>query len=278
MKPLLRLLCPWLLTFAPAPGGQGVITPRVPIELFNGRDLTNFYTWNRDHGREDPDRVFTVVDRIDGAPAIRISGQRWGGLVTRDAFADYRIVVEFRWGVGTWEPRHDKTRDSGLLLHCQGEDGNTGADFRGAWMRSVECQIIEGGTGDLILVGGYERGHAEPLLATLHTTITSGTRRYTPGGEPVLLTKGRHRTDWVHKAPDWTDRIGFRGPRDVERPVGEWNRLEAVCAGGDVTFLLNGVTVNAGRDGSLRSGRILLQSEGAELYVRKVELHPLARP
>jgi len=94
----------------------------------------------------------------------------------------------------------------------------------------------------------------------------------------VLLTKGRHRTDWVHKAPDWTDRIGFRGPRDVERPVGEWNRLEAVCAGGDVTFILNGITVNAGRDGSLRSGRILLQSEGAELYVRKVELHPLARP
>ena len=45
------------------------------------------------HGRNDPDRVFTVVDQIDGAPAIRISGQHWGGIVTRESYTNYRLVV-----------------------------------------------------------------------------------------------------------------------------------------------------------------------------------------
>ena len=26
------------------------------------------------------------------------SGERWGGLVTREAYRDYRLVVEFCWG------------------------------------------------------------------------------------------------------------------------------------------------------------------------------------
>ena len=46
------------------------ITPREVIPLFNGKDLSNFTTWNRTHGSEDPDKVFTVV-HVDGAPAIR---------------------------------------------------------------------------------------------------------------------------------------------------------------------------------------------------------------
>ena len=36
------------------------------IELFNGKDLTNFYTWLVDSKYQDPDGVFTVVDQIDG--------------------------------------------------------------------------------------------------------------------------------------------------------------------------------------------------------------------
>jgi hypothetical protein len=48
-----------------------------------------------------------------------------------------------------------------------------------------------------------------------------------------------------------------------------------VCRGGDVTYYLNGVLVNAGTAGSLRHGRLLFQSEGAEIYFRRIELHPL---
>jgi hypothetical protein len=46
------------------------------IQLFNGKDLTNFYTWLVGTKYEDPNRVFSVVDAVEGgAPAIRVSGQ-----------------------------------------------------------------------------------------------------------------------------------------------------------------------------------------------------------
>ena len=65
-----------------------VIVPTEKITLFNGKDLTNFYTWLRGHKYADPDRVFTVVDHIDGGPAIRASGQHFGGIVTRERYAN----------------------------------------------------------------------------------------------------------------------------------------------------------------------------------------------
>ena len=120
-----------------------------------------------DSHREDPLRVFSVVDQVDGAPAIRISGERWGGLVTREAYRDYRLVVEFRWGLATWGERRSAARDSGVLVHAQGPDGNTGADVNGPWMRSIEAQVIEGGVGDIILVAGFD---AEGRKLTPHMT------------------------------------------------------------------------------------------------------------
>src|SRR4051812_26174181 len=103
------------------------IMPKEVVVLFDGKDhknLSAFYSWLPKFGREDPDHVFTVVDQIDGAPAIRISRQHWGGIVTKENYANYKLVAEFRWGAVTWEPRTDRARDSGVLLHCQGEDGN----------------------------------------------------------------------------------------------------------------------------------------------------------
>src|SRR5438045_507799 len=59
------------------------ITPREVIAVFNGKDLSNFTTWETKHGKEDPDCVFSVVDQIDGAPAIRSSGKYFGGIITK---------------------------------------------------------------------------------------------------------------------------------------------------------------------------------------------------
>ena len=39
---------------------------------------------------------------------------------------------------------------------------------------------------------------------------------------------------------------------------------------------MNGVVVNEGTDANLRSGRILIQSEGAEIYYRRIDIKPLA--
>jgi len=253
------------------------ITPRERIVLFNGKDLTNFTTWETEHGRENPDRVFTVVDQIDGAPAIRMSGQYYGGIITTERYANYRLVLEFRWGIVTWGARKNRTRDAGILLHCQGEEGNYGKDFKAPWMRSVEYQFIEGGTGDIILVGGYERGGTESIMPSLKATVTPGTKIWNPNGTLSEFGKGKNRVDWRDKSSEWKDVLGFRGAKDVEKPAGEWNRVEAICDGGNVTFLLNGVKVNEGRDGSFTEGRILFQSEGAEVFYRGIELHPLQK-
>jgi hypothetical protein len=97
--------------------------------------------------------------------------------------------------------------------------------------------------------------------------VTSGR-----AGTPIQYQR---RIDWQYRDPEWKDALGFRGRLDVEKPVGEWNRYEIICAGGDVIYFLNGVKVNEGRDGSLREGRIFFQSEGAEIYFRRIELDPL---
>jgi hypothetical protein len=230
-----------------------------------------------DTHREDPLRVFTVVDQVDGAPAIRVSGERWGGLVTRETYRDYRLVVEFRWGLATWGNRKDAARDSGILIHGQGPDGNTGADGNGAWMRSVEAQVIEGGIGDFILVAGFD---AEGRKLQPRLTARAGTDR---DGEPVFDPKGEAREfdsgriNWFGRDPDWADRLGFRGRQDVESPCGEWTRLEVIAEGDRVTSVVNGTVVNDGTRSSLTEGRILLQSEGAEIYFRRIDLEPLRR-
>ena len=271
--PLLLLLP---LTSSPALTGETTaIRPDETIRLFDGKSLAPFYTWLVDTHREDPLRVFSVVDQVDGAPAIRISGERWGGLVTREAYRDYRLVVEFRWGLATWGNRKEAARDSGILIHGQGEDGNTGADGNGAWMRSIEAQIIEGGVGDFILVAGFD---AEGRKLLPRMSARAGTDR---DGEPVFDPEGEvrefesGRINWFGRDPDWADRLGFRGPQDVESPLGEWTRLEVVANGDRITHIVNGKVVNEGTRASLTEGRILVQSEGAEIYFRRIDLVPI---
>jgi hypothetical protein len=61
----------------------------------------------------------------------------------------------------------------------------------------------------------------------------------------------------------------------VEKPAGEWNTIECVCAGSRVTVKLNGTVVNEAYDVFPAEGPILLQCEGSEVFFRTVELRPL---
>ena len=267
------------LAAAAAPAhAQATSTPAGVVSLFNGKDLSSFYTWLVGDHYSDPDKVFTVVGNVDGAPAIRISGQKYGGITTHDEFETYRLVVEFKWGTRTWAPRLERARDSGILVHCQGQDGNTRADFNGPWMRSIEAQIIEGGIGDILVVAGHEAGGARttPALTAMQTPDRDGEWVYDPKGSPRVFRNG-DRINWFGRDPDWTDRLGYRGARDVEKPLGEWNRLEVIVEPTRITNVLNGVVVNVGTDPSYRRGKIIIQSEGAEIFVRRVEVHPLSR-
>jgi hypothetical protein len=279
---ILRRLAVALFLLAALAGGPSsavaqspVARPTAPVALFNGRDLSGFETWLVDHHGGDPDRVFSVVDQIDGAPAIRISGQHWGGLATRDRYAGYHLIVEFRWGLLTWGQRRNAARDSGVLVHGDGPLGNTGRDMNGPWVRSIEAQIIEGGTGDFILVAGYDATGTATTPSMIVPAIKDrdGEDVYAPAAVPRRFEKGR--INWSGRDSDWTDTLGFRGTKDVESPAGEWTRLEVTCRDRALSIRVNGVLVNAGTDASLSSGRIMLQSEGAEIFFRRVELLPL---
>ncbi len=269
------LWLPLAIVLGAAQDPDAPITPTEVIRLLDGRGLEAFQTWLVDHGHDDPHRVFSLVDQVDGAPALRISGQDWGGLVTRRAYRDYRLVVEFRWGLITWGERRQAARDSGVLIHCRGPYGNTRADFNGPWMHSVEAQIIEGGVGDFILVAGHDESgrRVVPRLTARVRRDRDGEPVYDPGGGAETFEGGR--INWWGRDEDWEDRLGFRGRRDLESPAGDWTRLEVIADGDRVTHRVNGRVVNRGSGSSLTEGRIMIQSEGAEIYFRRIELHPL---
>jgi hypothetical protein len=245
------------------------------IKLFNGKGLTGFYTYLGAPGKDqkpygknnDPEKVFTVHDGM-----IHVSGKVFGCFVTEKEYDNYHLIVEFKWGDKTWAPREDKARDSGILLHCVGEDGAAG----GVWLESVECQMIEGGTGDFILV----KGKNQPTLTADIERKATGTGEkkkdepyYKAGGTPTEFKGGR--VNWFGRDPEWKDVKGFRGAKDVEKPVGQWNRLEVICDGDKITNVLNGVVVNVATKCSHTKGKILFQSEGAEVFFRTINIEPL---
>jgi hypothetical protein len=233
-----------------------------PVLAFNGRDLSGFYVYTKPYGYADPNKVFTVQDGM-----IRVSGQDFGGFATGGNFRDYHLIVEWKWGEKTWPPREKAARDSGILLHCVGPDGAAG----GNWMESVECQIIEGGCGDFILVGGRHK----PRMTCEVRVGPDNQLYYEKGGKPVTRDSGRF--NWWGRDPSWKDVLGFRGARDVEKPAGEWNRMEVICDGDTITNIVNDHVVNVGTGCSHTEGKIQFQSEGAEIFFRKIEVRPLRK-
>jgi hypothetical protein len=247
---------------AAAVAADAPITPRRKIALFNGRNLDGLYTWLKPTKYEDPKRVFSVRDGL-----LRISGEEFGGIGTRRSYRDYHLSLEWKWGGATCDPRRDKARDSGILLHASGEDGAYG----GIWPESFECQIIEGGCGDFLVVAGK----GKPTLTAECRLGPDNQHYWKEGGTPV--TKDGGRFNWWGRDPEWKDVLGFRGRQDVEKPMGGWNLSEVICDADSMTNLVNGVVVNRAGKASLTDGKIMVQSEGAEVLVRRWEIAPLAR-
>jgi hypothetical protein len=67
----------------------------------------------------------------------------------------------------------------------------------------------------------------------------------------------------------------LRMKNHVEKPIGEWNQYEITCDGDKIKLVINGDLVNEGSDAELTRGHVLLQSEGAEIYFRNIELKHL---
>ena len=239
------------------------LQPASTIHLFNGNNLDGWYTFLQKSGRnKDPKKVFSVTNKM-----IHIGGEEWGCITTNKAFKNYRLVVEFKWGGKTYAPRISNARDCGILLHSRGADGGS----QGIWMHSIECQIIEGGTGDFIVVG--DSTDAFQLTTTVAKEKTDDSYVYLPGGDTLKFTSDR--VNWYARDAGWKDVTGFRGASDIEKPMGEWNTMECIADGNQLTVKLNGKVVNHAFNVYPTSGQIQIQAEGAEILFRRVDLLPL---
>jgi len=221
------------------------IPPHGPaVVLFNGSNLNGFDTFLKSKGlNSDPDHVFKIENGV-----IHVSGTEMGYIITKQEFQNYYLKAEFKWGEGTFAPRKDQARDSGILYNVQGDQK--------VWPRSVEFQINEGCTGDFWMTDG----------AAL--TGKDGQRVTGPPGAALKI-------DRFNKGP-WKNVVGYRDPvNEVEKPHGQWNVLELVNQNGHVKQYVNDKPANEGTDAFPSSGKILFQSEGAEIFFRNIELYPL---
>ena len=79
----------------------------------------------------------------------------------------------------------------------------------------------------------------------------------------------------IHHADSVTTPADFRRAQkfaDAEKPKGDWTVAEIIVQNGELIHLMNGIVVNKGSFPSTTEGRILLQSEGAEIFYRNIRL------
>jgi|SRR5687768_4083779 len=106
------------------------------------------------------------------------------------------------------------------------------------WPKSIECQVQEGDVGDFWMIDS--------------TTVVIDGKRTEPNNYTRAVKK-----------------------RDGEKPNGEWNLVEVISNKGKITYIVNGIVVNEATSPSLNEGKIIIQSEGAEIYYRKIEITEL---
>ncbi len=240
--------------------------------LFNGKNLKGWETYldapyAKDKSaktapiglNKDPNRVFSVV-KEDGKPAMRISGETFGGINTLAEFENYHLRLEFKWGELQWPPKLGQPRDSGLLYHSVGAHGTPML-----WMESFEYQIQEGDTGDYWGVMNV----ATEIPARKNE---KGKYVYAPDSPLVLFQDKTSNGRSCLKYPDG------------EKPSGQWNVVDLYCIGDTCVHVING-TVNMvllntrhlvnGTMQPLTKGKIQIQSEGAEVFYRNIQVRPI---
>jgi hypothetical protein len=245
-------------------------------QLFNGKDLTGWDTYIGpdldDNGKpitgtpfglnNDPRHVFTIV-KDNRENIIRISGENWGAISTKEEYQNYHLQLQFKWGVLLWGQKKGKKKDSGLLYHSVGKYG---ADY-GAWMRSQEFQIEEGNCGDYWGVAG---GMAEtPAIKKSETEYV-----YNPQGTLMVFSQDSPQSRHCIKQGDG------------EYPTGQWNTVDLYCHGDTSIHVVNGKVMmvlyhnrqlDNGKELPLTKGKIQVQSEGAEVFYKQIRIQSIDR-
>ena len=243
------------------------VAPTEKIALFNGENYDGWELWmKRDSFAKPAEEVFTVKDGT-----MHITGEGLGGCTTKKAYKDYHLKMQFRFTGEGFAGRKGKTADGGLLFHCVGPEGVYG----GIWHLSFEYNIIQGRTGDLIVVGNM-KDYPTLLRAKAFTDDKGRWVPYPNSKTGVRSLIGRGRVDNLYYDPNWRD-VDTQPVVPPERPYGEWNDLELICSGDTAEYILNGKTVLKLFDLVPAAGRIQLQSECHAIEYRNITIEPIAK-
>jgi hypothetical protein len=155
------------------------------------RDADGNYTEALGKNR-DPLNVFTVTN-MEGQPAIHVSGQGFGVMMTTAEFTNIHLRLQIKWGDRKWGKKANSPFDTGLLYFCHSEAGL--ADR--TWPRSLEFQIAQKEFGDL---------YALASQVTVPARQDGKWWRYDPVGTPTLFLKNDRlaitaRTRWIPRSP-----------------------------------------------------------------------------
>lgn len=212
----------------------------------------------------DKFKVFTVQNE-QGEPVLRVSGEIYGALTSKQSYRNYHLKLQFRWGELKWPPREQLLKDSGVLYHAVGEHGK---EYWRSWMLSQEFQIMQGHNGDYWSQASSAIDIRALLPESIMNAVADPTQPFLPVGA------GEKNQGFVLRHADH------------ELPAGQWNTLELICFEGQSLHIVNGEVVMVLRNsryldqqGQLQplvEGKLQLQSEAAEVFFRRIQLKPLA--
>jgi hypothetical protein len=231
--------------------------------IFNGKNLKNWeiFLGSPVPGFEDlakkatPESTYQVIE-LDGQKVIRISGDINASLATKAEYENYHLRLEFKWGEKVYG-----TRNSGLLYHSYGPFG---AAF-GTWMANIEHQLMHDNLGDTYLM----------VNTYCETKVIKGDDAKSYIFSPEGQTTSFSETD---------NGRSIKKAKDAEKPIGEWNTVDLYCFGQTTVHVVNGQVVMINTNCSkvenglklpLTKGKIQLQSEGGEFFVRKMEIEKI---
>jgi hypothetical protein len=225
-------------------------------KLFNGKNLKNWEIYTGAAAVQPSEAIFSVV-KVDGENLLRITGEINASLATKKEYENYHIRMVFKWGDKVF-----KQKNSGLLYHSYGPFG----EGLGVWMSSHEFQLCTAKMGDSYCMGNsyFEIPSNKEQDGKLF--------RYSPDGSKNQFGVGFPAKNCAKKV-------------DAEKPSGEWNVVDLYCYGSNSIHVVNGVVnmknYNSGsidKDGKvnpLTRGKIQIQSEGGELYVKSIVLEKI---
>ena len=124
-----------------------------------------------------------------------------------------------------------------------GEGGNSGALLHisgedKVWPKSIESQLHSANAGDFWVIDG--------------TSFKE------------------------HRSNEPGDRRVRKMEESNEKPLGEWNKMEIICAGNTIKVYVNGLLQNVATETTVKEGYIGLQSEGTPVEFRNIKLWPLS--